>query len=110
MSDVSPRVPIHCTVIVVVGSRCQLRKSVFGSNAASSTGTFRTVESVISSERRKLVAARLVAVAPRNARRERIKDMRKFRLGLSAKRNQYPRSPRKAGREISGGHAKQTIQ
>ena len=36
VSGVSPRVPIHCTTIVVVGSRCQVRNRVWGWNLGNS--------------------------------------------------------------------------
>src|SRR5437868_85635 len=65
---VSPRVPTHCTVMVVVGSRCQVRKRVLGSKGASS-GLVAMVVRGLSAPRIRPEASP-ARDAPRNARRE----------------------------------------
>ena len=52
MSAVSPTVPTHCTVMVVVGSRCQVRNSVLGWNGASSVSFSTDVRAFFLSEDR----------------------------------------------------------
>ena len=64
VSAVSPRVPIHWMTIVVVGSRNQVRNSVVGWKANSSSGFG---AGACAGTR---LAARPANAEPRNARRE----------------------------------------
>src|ERR1700682_6480667 len=68
VSAVSPMAPIHCTVIVVVGSRCQVRNSVVGWKAGSSWA-FSTALAGVSAPRSRPDTSPAIE-APRNMRRE----------------------------------------
>src|SRR5205085_1151859 len=67
VSAVSPRVPTHCTVMVVVGSRCQVRNSVLGWNAGSSVSFAASATGSAPNSRGE---ASVASEAPRNARRD----------------------------------------
>src|SRR5262249_35950459 len=69
VSGVSPAVPTHWTVMVVVGSRCQVRNSVSGRNGGSSPADFKTAAAGSSAPGSRPAASPASAV-PRNARRE----------------------------------------
>ena len=69
VSEVSPTVPTHWIVIVVVGSRCQVRKSVAGWNAASSNALGISSASGLSAPSMG-AEANPANEAPKNARRD----------------------------------------